>query len=90
MWDLEQDSEPELNIQYKESPKKIPHRNSNSSNESDDSENGPLISATRTPGKIIPAKLEITFGNKTSTIVYKKYKSHERQSHAKHHNLVEF
>ena len=72
MWDLEQDSEPELNIQYKEGPKKIPHRDSNSSNESDDSENAPLISPTRTPGKIIPSKLEITFGDKTSTIVFNK------------------
>ena len=72
MWDLEQDSEPEPNIQYKEGPKKIQHRNSNSSNESDDSENAPLISPTRTPGKIIPSKLEITFGDKTSTIVYNK------------------
>ena len=72
MWDLEQDSEPELNIQYKEGPKKTPHRNSNSSNESDDSENAPLISLTRTPGKIIPSKLENTFRDKISTIVYNK------------------
>ena len=70
MWDLEQDSEPELNIQNKEGPKKTPHRKSNSSNESDDSENGPLISPTRTPGKIMPSKLEITFGDKASLIVY--------------------
>ena len=38
--------------------------------ESDDSENAPLLSPTRTPGKIIPSKLEITFGDKTSTLIY--------------------
>ena len=68
MWDMEQ----EQNIQYKEGPKKIPNRINNSSNESDDSENAPLLSPTRTPVKIIPSKLAITFGDKTSTIVYNK------------------
>ena len=72
MWDMEQDSEPELNIQYKVEPKKNPRSVNISSNESDDSENAPLLSPTRTPGKIIQSKLEITFGDKTSTIVYNK------------------
>ena len=70
MWDMGQDSEPKPNIQYKEGPKEILHRDNNSSNESDDSENAPLLSPTRTPGKIIPSKLEITFGDKTSRIIY--------------------
>ena len=60
MWDMEQDSEPELNIQCKEGSEKVPHRDNLISNEIDDSENAPLLSPTRTPGKIIPSKLELT------------------------------
>ena len=37
MWDIEQDSEPELNIQYKEGSEKVPHRDNIISNESEDS-----------------------------------------------------
>ena len=72
MWDMEQDSEPELNIQYKEGSEKVPHRDNIISNESDKSEKAPLLSPTRTPGKIIPSKLENTFGDKTSTVIYSK------------------
>ena len=69
IWDMEQDSEPELNIQYREAQKQS-RPGINITSESDDSENAPLLSPTRTPGKIIPSKLDITFGDKTSTLIY--------------------
>ena len=70
IWDMEQDSEPELNIQYREEAQKESRPGFNITSESDDSENVPLLSPTRTPGKIIQSKLEITFGDKTSTLIY--------------------
>ena len=72
MWDMEQDSEPELNIQYKETTEKTPPPDNTNLTESEDSENAPLLSPTRIPGKIMPSKLEITFGDKTSTVIYSK------------------
>ena len=69
---MEQDSEPELNIQYREDAKKGTRPEVNIASESDDSENAPLLSPTRTPGKIIPSKLEVTFGDKTTTLRYGK------------------
>ena len=72
MWDMKQASEPELNIHYKEGSEKVQHRHKIISNESDDSENAPLLSPTRTPDKIIPSILEITFGDITSTVIYSK------------------
>ena len=65
MWDWDQDSEPELNIQYKAQSQPLP-----ANSDTDDSENAPLLSHTRVPGKIIPDRLEITFGDKTSTVIY--------------------
>ena len=67
---MEQDSEPELNIQYREEAQKEARTGNNITSESDDSENVPLLSPTRTLAKIIPSKLEITFGDKTSTLIY--------------------
>ena len=67
---MDQDSEPELNIQYRETAKKQSRRGLNIASGSDDSENAPLLSPTRTPGKIISSKLEITFGDKASTVIY--------------------
>ena len=72
IWDMEQDSEPELNIQYREDAKKGTRPEVNITSERDDSENAPLLSPTRTPGKIIPSKLEVTFGDKTTTLIYGK------------------
>ena len=72
IWDMDQDSEPELNIQYREDAKKGTRPEVNIASESDDSENAPLLSLTRTPGKIIPSKLEVTFGDKTATLIYGK------------------
>ena len=72
IWDMDQDSEPELNIQYREDAKKGTRPEVNIASESDDSENAPLLSPTRTPGKIIPSKLEVTFGDKTTTLIYGK------------------
>ena len=66
IWDWDNDSEPELDIQYKAQSQ--PARSS----DSDDSENAPLLSHTRVPGKIIPDRLELTFGDKTSTVIYNK------------------
>ena len=65
MWDWDNDSEPEQNIEYKAQSQPTPH-----TSDTDDSENAPLLSHTRVPGKIIPDKLRITFGDKTSTIIY--------------------
>ena len=67
---MDMDSEPELKIQYRETAKKQSGPGFNIASESDDSENAPLLSLTRTQGKIIPSKLEITFGDKTSTVIY--------------------
>ena len=53
---MDQDSEPELNIQYREAAQKEPQTGNNTATESDDSENAPLLSPTRTPGKITPSK----------------------------------
>ena len=69
IWDMDQDSEPELNVQYREAEQKEPQSGNNTSTESEDSENAPLPSST-TPGKIIPSKLEVIFGDKTSTVIY--------------------
>ena len=66
IWDCDNDSEPELDIQYKAQLQ--PARSS----DSDDSENAPLLSHPRVPGKIIPDRLELTFGDKTSTVIYNK------------------
>ena len=65
MWDWDNDTEPELNIQYKAQSQPTPH-----ASDTDDSENAPLLSHKRVPGKIIPDKFEITLGDKTSTIIY--------------------
>ena len=65
MWDWNHDSEPELDIQYKARTQP-----NTATSDTDDSENAPLLSHKRVPGKIIPDKLEITFGDKTSTVIY--------------------
>ena len=65
MWDWDNDSEPELGIQYKAQSQPAPI-----TSDTDDSENAPLLSHKRVPGKIIPDKLEITFGDKTFTVIY--------------------
>ena len=70
IWDMDQDSELELNIQYAEATQKEPQTGNNTATERDDSENAPLLSPTRTQGKITPSKLEITFGDKTSTVIH--------------------
>ena len=70
IWDMDQDSEPELNIQYRETAKKQSRLGFNIASESDNSENAPLLRPTRNPVKITPSKLEITFGDKTSMVIY--------------------
>ena len=40
--------------------------------DSSDSENAPLISHTRVPARFTPSKLQITFGDKISTVTYNK------------------
>ena len=49
IWDMEQDSEPELNIQYREEAQKESRPGINITSENDDSENAPLLSPMRTP-----------------------------------------
>ena len=66
---MDQDLEPELNIQYRETANEQSRPGFNITSESEDSENAPLLSPTRTPGKIIPSKLEMTFIDKTSTVI---------------------
>ena len=53
IWDMKQDSEPELNIQYREEAQKEARSGNNLTSESDYSENAPLLSPTRSPGKNI-------------------------------------
>ena len=65
MWDWDHDSEPELDIQYKPQSQPNPI-----TSDTDDSENAPLFSHKRVPGKIIPDRLENTFGDKTSIVIY--------------------
>ena len=65
IWDWDHDSESELDIQYKTQSQPNP-----TTNDTDDSENAPLLNHKRVPGKIIPDRLEITFGDKTSTVIY--------------------
>ena len=65
MWDWDNDSEPEIGIQYKAQSQPAPI-----TSDTDDSENAPLLSHKRAPGKIIPDKLEVTFGDKTFTVIY--------------------
>ena len=72
MWDLEQDSEPKLDIQYKDeepSHSAVPRA---LTPDTSDSDNASLLSHTRVPGRLTPSKLQITFGDKTSTIFYNK------------------
>ena len=65
MWDWDHDSESELDIQYKAQSQPNPV-----TSDTDDSENAPLLSHKRVPGKIIPDRPEISFGDKTSTVTY--------------------
>ena len=65
MWDWGNDSEPELNIQFKAQSQPTSH-----ARDSDDSENAPRLGHTRVPGKIVTDKLEITFDDKISTVVF--------------------
>ena len=59
-------------MQYKQRTQKDTHTNSPASTDSEDSTNAPLLSPTRTLGRTTPSKLEITFGDKTSTVTYSK------------------
>ena len=67
---MDQDSEPKLNIHYREPAQKETQSGNNTATENEDSENAPLLSPTRTLGKTIQSKIEITFGDKTSTVIY--------------------
>ena len=71
MWDFDEDSEPELDIQYKEVEKQNSAQRPITP-DSSDSENAPLISHTRVTGRFTPSKLQITFGDKTSTVTNNK------------------
>ena len=79
MWDFDEDSEPELDIQYKEDEQQNPAQRTITP-DSSDSENAPLISHTRVPGRFTPSKLQIAFGDKTSKVTYNK-KNMVRKNH---------
>ena len=66
MWDFDEDSEPEVDIQYKDDDQR------SITPDSSDSENAPLISHMSVPGSFTPSKLQITFGDQTSTVTYNK------------------
>ena len=70
MWNMEQDSEHELNLQNKKLTRTL--TDSTFSTESEKSENASLLSPKRTPEKITTSKLEIAFGDNTSTVIYSK------------------
>ena len=61
-------SEPEPNFQYEAQSHTTPWLTTGP----DDSENAPLPSHTRVTDKIISDNLEITFGNKSSTVIFNK------------------
>ena len=72
MWDLENDSEPELDFRYKDEEALKEDRPTVPSPETTDSENAPLLSPKRVPGGFTPSNLEISFRDKTSTVIYNK------------------
>ena len=69
MLDFDKNSEPEPDIQYKEDENSSVQNSAQRpiTPDSSDSENAPLIGHTRVPGTFTPSKLQITFGDKTST-----------------------
>ena len=73
IWDYDRDSELEREIQYREdeTPKVLGNRGQTTP-DSDDSENSPLFSHTNFPGSLIPSKLQITLGDKTSKVIFNK------------------
>ena len=71
MWEFDGDLEPELNIQYKEGEQQTLAQRAITP-DSSNSVNAPLLSHTRVPGRFTPSKLQITFGDKTSTVTYNK------------------
>ena len=56
MWDLENDSEPKLDIRYKDEEALKEDRPPVPSPETSDSENAPLLSPKRVPGRLTPSK----------------------------------
>ena len=75
MWDMELNSKPELNVQYRQPTQNEPHSDgdhSTKSNDSEDSKKAPLLSPKRIPGKITPSKLEITVDDKIHSKLFKK------------------
>ena len=71
MWEFDEDLEPELSIQYKEDEQQTLAQRAITP-DSSNSVNAPLLSHTRVPGRFTPSKLQITFGDKTSTVTYNK------------------
>ena len=69
MWDLENDSEQELGIRYKDEEATKENRPTVPSPEKSYSKNAPLLSHKRVPGRFTPSKLQITYGDKTSTVI---------------------
>ena len=72
LWDLDQEPEPELDIQYRD---EVPPQSSVPralSPDTSGSESAPLFSHKRVPGRFTPSKLQITFSDKTSTVIYNK------------------
>ena len=72
VWDLDNDSEPEIDIRYTDEESiqsAIPRA---LSPDTSDSEKAQLLSPKRVPGRFAPSKLQIMFGDKTSTIIYNK------------------
>ena len=54
VWDQDKDSEPELDIQYRDEEAKTEHVTPYLTPYSNDSENAPLFSHTRVPGRFTP------------------------------------
>ena len=72
MLDLENDSEQELDIRYKDEEATKENRPPVPSPETSHTENAALLSPKRVSGRFTPQKLQITFGDKTSTVIYNK------------------
>ena len=69
--DLDNHSEPELDIRFQDDKATIP-RNPLPSPDTSDSENAPLLSPRRVPGRYKPSKLKKIFDDKTFTVIYNK------------------
>ena len=74
IWDLENDTELELDIRYNNEEASKEDRPPIQSPETSDSKNTPLLSPKPVPGRFTPSNIQIDFGDETSAVIYNKKK----------------